>query len=153
MGQLDAQGVGGAGASLSATVEHNNDGTGSPEMKQWRRKNRAKGRGQTAMVQAIKDGQAAQGSCAMSFTAPARRQNSHDRAWNAEEGNAGNVASAVDTVHSIYRNAIRPKFTNYSQIFITTQKSPKTKVVQNQKFYHFAFETIPKFGLHFEMNF
>ena len=32
-----------------------------------------------------------------------------------------------------------PKFTNYSQIFITTQKSPKTKVVQNQKFYNFTF--------------
>ena len=36
-------------------VEHYNDGTGSPEMKQWRRKNRAKGRGQTATVQAIKE--------------------------------------------------------------------------------------------------
>ena len=34
-----------------------------------------------------------------------------------------------------------PKFTNYSQIFITTQKSPKTKVVQNQKFYNFSFIT------------
>ena len=55
---------------------------------------------------------------------------------------AGNVASAVDTVHSNYRNAICPKFINYSQIFITTQKSPKTKVVQNQKFYNFVSITI-----------
>ena len=142
MGLPNALGVGGAGASLSATVEHNNDGTGSPEMKQWRRKNRARGRGQTATVQAIKDGQEAQGSYAMSFTAPVRRQNGHDRAWNAEEGNAGNVASAVITVHNNYSFAIRQKFSNYSQIFTATQKSPKTKVVQNQKLYNFAFETI-----------
>jgi len=101
---------------------------------------------------AIKDGQETQGSCAVAFTAPARRQNGHDRAWNAEERNAGNVARAVNTVHTNYRNAIRPKFTNYSQIFITTQKSPKTKVVQNQKFYNFAFETISKFILHFEIQ-
>jgi len=87
-------------------VEHNNDGTSSPEIKQWRRENRARERGQTTTVQALKDGQEAQGSCAVAFTAPARRQNGHDRAWNAEEGNAGNVARAVNTVHQYYRIAI-----------------------------------------------
>ena len=55
---------------------------------------------------AIKDGQETQGSCAVAFTAPARRQNGHDRAWNAEERNAGNVARAVNTVHQYYRIAI-----------------------------------------------
>ena len=41
------------------------------------------------------------------------------------------------------QNCHTPKFTNYSQIFITTQKkSPKTKVVQNRKFYNFASITI-----------
>ena len=62
---------------------------------------------------------------------------------------AGDELASAVTVHRNYRIAIRRN----SQIFITTQKSLKTKVVQNQKFYHFAFETIPKFGLHFEMNF
>jgi len=85
----------------------------------------------------------------VAFTAPARRQNGHDRAWNAEEGNAGNVARAVNTVHSNYRNAIRPKFTNYSQIFITTQKSPKTNFVQLDKIYTFAFKLNPKICLDF----
>ena len=130
------------------------DGEGSTEngggggRKQSKRKERRRRRlGPNNTAQKLKE--------AALWPSPRQRdaKNGHDRAWNAEEGNAGNVASAVDTVHSIYRNAIHPKFTNYSQIFITTQKSPKTKVVQNQKFYHFAFETIPKFGLHFEMNF
>ena len=52
----------------------------------------------------------------MAFTVPARHQNGHDHAWNAEEGNIGNVASAVDTVHKNYSFAIHqisqitPKF-------------------------------------------
>ena len=76
----------------------------------------------------------------------------HDRAWKQTEDRrpcsfgGGHCSSKLQNCHS-------PKFPNYSQIFITTQKSPKTKVVQNQKFYNFSFETIPKFGLHFEMNF
>ena len=52
----------------------------------------------------------------------------------------------------ITKTAIRFKNPNYSQIYVTTQKSPKIKVVQNSKFYNFTFNTIPKFGLHFEMQ-
>ena len=63
----------------------------------------------------------------------------------------GELASAV-TVHQNYQTAIRFKNPNYSQIYVTTQKSPKIKVVPNLKFYNFAFITIPKFGLHFEMQ-
>ena len=65
----------------------------------------------------------------------------HDRAWKQTEDRrpcsfgGGHCSSKLQNCHS-------PKFTNYSQIFITTQKSPKTKVVQNQKFYNFAFITI-----------
>ena len=63
----------------------------------------------------------------------------------------GELASAV-TVHQNYQTAIRFKNPNYSQIYVTTQKSPKIKVVPNLKFYNFAFITIPKFGIHFEMQ-
>ena len=76
----------------------------------------------------------------------------HARDWNAEEGRR-RCSSSGEHYSSKLQNCHLPNFTNYSQIFITTQKSPKTKVVPNQKFYNFAFETIPKFGLHFEMNF
>ena len=72
--------------------------------------------------------------------------------WNAEEGRR-RCSSSDEHCSSKLQNCHPPNFTNYSQIFITTQKSPKTKVVPNQKFYNFAFDTIPKFGLHFEMNF
>ena len=76
----------------------------------------------------------------------------HARDWNAEEGRR-RCSSSGEHCSSKLQNCHSPNFTNYSQIFIITQKSPKTKVVPNQKFYNFAFETIPKFGLHFEMNF
>ena len=54
----------------------------------------------------------------------------------------GELASAV-TVHQNYQTAIRFKNPNYSQIYVTTQKSPKIKVIQNQKFYNFDFITTP----------
>ena len=63
----------------------------------------------------------------------------------------GELASAV-TVHQNYQTAIRFKIPNYSQIYVTTQKSPKIKVVPNLKFYNFAFITIPKFGLDLSMQ-
>ena len=63
----------------------------------------------------------------------------------------GELASA-GTVHKNYQTAIQFKNPNYSQIYVTTQKSLKIKVVPNLKFYNFAFITIPKFGLHFEMQ-
>ena len=39
---MDAQDLGGAGTSLSATVEHDNDGTGSPEWSSGDGKNRGR---------------------------------------------------------------------------------------------------------------
>jgi len=116
VGQLDVQGVSEAETSLAVTGKHNNDGAGLPEMSKASKKTEQGERAKTMAAQAIKGGQEARGSCDVAFTAPARRQNGHDRAWNAEEGHASNVASAVDTVHKNYRNAIRqnsqitPKF-------------------------------------------
>ena len=54
----------------------------------------------------------------------------------------GELASAV-TVHQNYQTAIRFKNPNYSQIYVTTQKSSKIKVAPNLKFYNFAFITTP----------
>ena len=110
VGRLDVQGVSKAKTSLAATGEHNNDGTGSPEMSKASGKTEQGERAKTTTAKPIKGGQEARGSCAVAFIAPARRKNGHDRAWNAEEGNAGNVASAVDTVHKNYRYAIRQNF-------------------------------------------
>ena len=76
-------------------------------------------------------------------TSPRQREaeDVHARAWKRTEGRrrcsygGEHCSQYLQVCHS-------PKFTNYSQIFITTQKSPKIKVVQNQKFYNFAFITI-----------
>ena len=54
MGRLDAQGVSEAGTSLSATVEHNNDGAGSPEMSKATGKTEQGERAKTTAAQAIK---------------------------------------------------------------------------------------------------
>ena len=54
MGRLDAQGVSEAGTSLSATVEHNNDGAGSPEMSKASEKTEQGERAKTTAAQAIK---------------------------------------------------------------------------------------------------
>ena len=92
-------------------------------------------------AQAKKDGQETQGSYIVAFTAPARRPKGHARDWKPTEARrqcsfgGGHCSLKLQVCHS-------PKFTNYSQIFITTQKSPKTKVVQNQKFYNFVSITI-----------
>ena len=43
----------------------------------------------------------------------------------------------------ITKTAIRFKNPNYSQIYVTTQKSSKIKVAPNLKFYNFAFITTP----------
>ena len=62
------------------------------------------------------------------------------------------VTAARGYCSTYLQNCHSPNFANYSQNYVITQKSPKTKVVQNSKFYNFAFITIPKFGLHFEMQ-
>ena len=54
VGRLDAQGVSEAGTSLSATVEHNNDGAGSPEMSKAMGKTEQEERAKTTVAQAIK---------------------------------------------------------------------------------------------------
>ena len=94
----------------------------------------------------------AQRSHAEAFVVPMRRPDGHARDWKLTEARRRCSASG-EHCSSKLQNCHSPNFTNYSQIFITTKKSPKTKVVQNQKLYNFSFETIPKFGLHFEMNF
>ena len=80
VGRLDAQGVSEAGTSLSTTVEHNNDGAGSPEMSKASGKTEQGERAKTTAARAIKGGQEARGSCTVAFTVPARRQNVHDHA-------------------------------------------------------------------------
>ena len=55
----------------------------------------------------------------------------HARAWNRTEGRR-QCSKSGEHCSPKLQNCYSPKFTNYSQIFITTQKSPKTKVVQNQ---------------------
>ena len=54
MGRQDAQGVSKAGTRLSATVEHNNDGAGSPEMSKATGKTEQEERAKTTTAQAIK---------------------------------------------------------------------------------------------------
>jgi len=54
VGRLDAQGVSEAGTSLSATVEHNNDGAGSLEMSKATGKTEQEERAKTTAAQAIK---------------------------------------------------------------------------------------------------
>ena len=54
----------------------------------------------------------------------------------------GELASEV-TVHQNYQTTIRFKNPNYSQIYVTTQKSSKIKVAPKLKFYNFAFITTP----------
>ena len=88
-------------------------------------------------------------------TRPSPRQrdakDGHDRDWKPKEARR-RWQLPDGTVQLIYQIAICFKNLNYSQIYVTTQKSPKIKVVQNSKLYNFAFIPIPKFGLHFEMQ-
>ena len=51
---MDAQGLGGAGTSLSAMVEHDNDGTGSSEWSSGDGKTEQEERAKTTAAQAIK---------------------------------------------------------------------------------------------------
>ena len=115
-GQMDAQGLGEAGTSLSATVEHDNDGTGSPEWssgdgKKQRAKKEEQRRLQSFIGRPRKRKEAT--------TKPLARQRDAQmatRATGSKPKIAGHVARAVSTVHRIYRFAIRfqiqitPKF-------------------------------------------
>ena len=113
---MDTQGSGGAETSLTATVEHDNDGTGSPEMEQRRReKQRAKKEERRRLQSFI--GQPRKRKEAT--TKPSARQRDAQmatRATGSKPKLAGGVAQAVDTVHNNYKFAIRfqiqitPKF-------------------------------------------
>ena len=104
---MDAQGLGEAGTSLSATVEHDNDGTGSPEWssgdgKKQRAKKEEQRRLQSFIGRPRKRKEAT--------TKPSARQRNAQtatRATGSKPKIAGHVASAVDTVHPNYRIAIR----------------------------------------------
>ena len=50
---MDAQGVGGAGASLSAMAEHDSDGTGSPEMSKVTGRKQSKGKEERRRLQSF----------------------------------------------------------------------------------------------------
>ena len=143
MGWLDAQGYGGAGACFAETAtalsrRRELDGaaavaTGKTEEEEKRRRRRL---GSNNTAQKLKE--------AALWPSPRQRdaKDGHDRAWKQTEDRrpcsfgGGHCSSKLQNCHS-------PKFPNYSQIFITTQKSPKTKVVQNLKFYNFAFYNQP----------
>ena len=62
----------------------------------------------------------------------------HARDWNAEEGRR-RCSSSGEHCSSKLQNCHSPNFTNYSQIFITTQKSPKIKVVPKSKVLQLCF--------------
>ena len=127
------------------------DGEGSTEQRRWRRrKQRRKNRRRRCLglynaAQKLKEATLRPLPCQHD----AKDGHAHD--WNAEEGRR-RCSSSGEHCSSKLQNCHPPNFTNYSQIFITTQKYPKTKVVPNQKFYNFAFETISKFILHFEIQ-
>ena len=118
------------------------DGGSSPEMSKATGKQRRK-KARTTVAQVIKDGQEAQGSHDGAISLASAMPRWPRARLEASRRIIGNVARAVNTVHENYRIAIQFKNPNYSQNCITTQKSPKTKVVQNQIFYNFAFITNP----------
>ena len=63
----------------------------------------------------------------------------------------GEVSACLHCSHYL-PNCHSLHFSNYSQICIVTQKSPKIKVVPNSKFYNFALITVPKFCLDLKMK-
>jgi len=74
----------------------------------------------------------------------------HGRDWNTvEDHRRRGVAYGYYSQYLL--NCHSSNFSNYSQICMVTQKSPKIKVVPNSKFYNFALTTILKLCLHFKM--
>ena len=115
------------------------DGEGSTEQRRrWLEKQRRESEERRLAYNATKE---VQRSHAEAFTVPTRCPDGHTHDWKQTEARR-RCNSIGEHCSSKLPNCHSPNFTNYSQIFITTQKSPKTKVVQNQKLYNFAFETI-----------
>ena len=135
MGRLDAQGVSEAGTSLSAMVEHNNDGAGSPEMSKAMGKTEQEERAKTTAAQAIKGGQEARGSCAVAFTAPARRPDGHARDWKPTEARrqcsfgGGHCSLKLQKCHLPKIHKLLSNFHNNSKIS-KNKSCSKSKVLQ-----------------------
>jgi len=104
---MDAQGLGGARTSLTATVEHDNDGMGSLEMEQWRREKQRTKKEERRRLQSF-IGQPRKRKEAT--TKPSVRQRDAQmatRVTGSKPKLAGGVAQAVNTVHNNYKFAIR----------------------------------------------
>ena len=143
MGWLGAQGVGEVIERFVATIETLQRRCELAEDEQGRREKQSKGKRRTAtapeLYRTTKEARRSHGGV---FPMPAQSQGRHTRAWNAEDGrrpcskSGEHCSTKLQNCHSFSKP-------NYSQFFVTTQKSPKIKVVQNQKFYNFAFITTP----------
>ena len=103
---MDAQGLGEAGTSLSATVEHDNDGTGSPEWSSGDGKTEQEERRTAAAPEPYRAAKEVQGSHDEAFSAPTRRPDGHAHDWKQAEARRRCSASG-DTVHNNYKFAIR----------------------------------------------
>ena len=77
--------------------------------------------------------------------APAGARRSQWKLADGEVSTCLHCSNHLPNCHSLH-------FSNYSQIFMVTPKSPKIKVVPNLKFYNFYLITIPKLCLDFEMQ-
>jgi len=86
-------------------VEHDNDGTGSPEWSSGDGKTEQGRKATTMAAQAKKDGQEAQGSHGEAFSAPTRRPDGHARDWKQAEARWRCSASGEHC--SQYKFAIR----------------------------------------------
>ena len=151
-GWLGAQGAGEAIERFAVTVETlqrrcelAGDEQGRREKQRTRKEERR--RLQSFIGRPRKQGEAMEES----FPRQREAKSGHSRAWNAEESRrrCSKSGEHCSTKLQNYHLFSKP---NYSQFCVTTQKSPKTKFVQNSKFYNFAFIAIPKFSLHFEMQ-
>ena len=100
---------------------------------QGRRKNRAREKEEQRQLQSFIGRPRKQGEATAESFPRQREAEAATRTPGTDQKIDGNVARTVNTVPQNYRIAIRFKNPNYSQICITTQKSPKIKVAQNPK--------------------
>ena len=104
---MDAQGLGEAGTSLSAMVEHDNDGTSSPEMEQWRREKQRTKKEERRRLQSFIGQPRKRKEATTKPSARQRDAQTATRATGSKPKLAGGVAQAVNTVHNNYKFAIR----------------------------------------------
>ena len=121
---------------------HYSDGVGSPELNGGDGKSKGIERRRTATTPGLYRAAKAQGGDTQCPAHASAKPKAATGATGRQSKLAvGELASAV-TVHRIYRIATR-LISIYSKFYMVTQKSPKIKVVQKQKFYNFAFITTP----------